>query len=66
MHSLHKTFLLSITLLVAALTSFSQQTYPTKLTVAKDGTGDYKTIQEAINAVETSFHERRWVNLPLV
>ncbi|MET0463881.1 MAG: pectinesterase family protein [Chitinophagaceae bacterium] len=51
MHSLHKNFLLSIALLVAALTSFSQQTYPTKLTVAKDGTGDYKTIQEAINAV---------------
>ncbi len=22
-------------------------------------------VQEAINAVETSFHERRWVDLPL-
>lgn len=28
-----------------------QQTYPSKLTVAQDGSGDYKTIQEAVNAV---------------
>ncbi len=38
-------------LILAAMTGFSQQTYPTKLTVAKDGSGDYKTIQEAVNAV---------------
>ncbi|MCG2613815.1 pectinesterase family protein [Terrimonas sp. NA20] len=51
MHSLNKNVFFSIAFLLAALISFSQQTYPTKLTVAKDGSGDYKTIQEAINAV---------------
>lgn len=30
---------------------FSQTVYPTTLTVAKDGSGNYKTIQEAINSV---------------
>jgi len=41
----------TVCLLLIAVTGFSQQTYPTKLTVAKDGSGDYKTIQEAVNAV---------------
>ena len=41
---------LSCILLFTALLAFSQ-TYPTQLTVAKDGSGDYKSIQEAINAV---------------
>src|ERR1041385_432597 len=27
------------------------QTFPTSFTVAKDGSGNYKTIQEAVNAV---------------
>ncbi|RYG45376.1 MAG: pectin esterase [Chitinophagaceae bacterium] len=40
-----------ITLLLVAITGFAQQTYPTKLIVAKDGSGDYRSIQEAINAV---------------
>lgn len=38
-------------LLCMAVACISQQTYPTKLTVAKDGSGNYQTIQEAINAV---------------
>lgn len=29
---------------------FAQQNYPSKLTVAADGSGDYRTIQEAVNA----------------
>jgi pectinesterase len=37
--------------LLSAIVGLAQQTYPAKLTVAKDGSGDYKTIQEAINAV---------------
>lgn len=42
------TFLLtSITLFVAAQT----QTFPKSFTVAKDGSGDFKTIQEAVNGV---------------
>ncbi len=32
--------------------------YPTLLSVAKDGTGDYKTIQEAINAVRDLAKQR--------
>lgn len=46
--------LLSITFLFAGwMSAFSQVpvTYPSTLTVAKDGSGNYKTIQEAINAV---------------
>lgn len=45
-----KVFLICI-VFISAINCFAQQTYPTKLTIAKDGTGDYKTIQEAINAV---------------
>jgi pectinesterase len=45
MRSLFTSFLLLISSLV-----FAQQNYPSKLTVATDGSGDYRTIQEAINA----------------
>jgi pectinesterase len=31
--------------------SYAQTCYPTELTVAQDGSGNYKTIQEAINSV---------------
>ncbi|RZJ77667.1 MAG: pectin esterase [Flavobacterium sp.] len=41
------TFFLFINLFATAQT----QTFPLKLTVAKDGSGDFKTIQEAVNAV---------------
>lgn len=38
--------------LMPGLTSLAQQTvYPSRFTVAKDGSGDFKTIQEAIFAV---------------
>jgi pectinesterase len=39
----------SLLLLISSLV-FAQQNYPSKLTVAADGSGDYRTIQEAINA----------------
>lgn len=45
MRSLFTSLLLLISSLVVA-----QQNYPSKLTVAADGSGDYRTIQEAINA----------------
>src|SRR5690349_18838570 len=32
--------------------------YPKELTVAQDGTGDYKTIQEAVNAVRDLSQEQ--------
>ncbi|RZK58027.1 MAG: pectin esterase [Pedobacter sp.] len=41
------TFFLFINLFATAQT----QSFPLKLTVAKDGSGDFKTIQEAVNAV---------------
>ena len=44
--------LLFYILLLVGYTGFSQpQVYPSSFTVAKDGSGNYKTIQEAINAV---------------
>lgn len=45
-----KPFCTLFTLLVTVL-SFAQQSYPSRLTVAKDGSGDYTTIQEAVDAV---------------
>lgn len=36
---------------IFAIVALAQQQYPSKLTVAQDGSGDYTTIQEAINAV---------------
>lgn len=44
-------YCLSFVLLLTVFAGFSQQVYPTKLTVAKDGSGDYASIQEAIDAV---------------
>lgn len=46
-----KRYLLIVFLTITAFAGFSQQQYPSNLVVAQDGTGDYKTIQEAINAV---------------
>lgn len=38
--------------LFVTLAGFAQtQTFPTSFTVAKDGSGDFKTVQEAVNAV---------------
>lgn len=43
---------LFILFLFSAVFAFAQTTiYPSKFTVAKDGSGDFKTIQEAVNAV---------------
>jgi pectinesterase len=36
----------------------AQQTWPTHLTVAQDGSGNYKTIQEAVNAMHDFSQER--------
>ena len=38
--------------------SVAQQTYPSTLTVAQDGSGNYKTIQEAINSVRDLGQQR--------
>jgi pectinesterase len=44
--------LINILLSLVTLSSFAQtQTFPTSFTVAQDGSGNFKTIQEAVNAV---------------
>lgn len=40
-----------LVLLCVNLVGFAQQKYPQTLTVSQDGTGDYRTIQEAVNSV---------------
>src|SRR5688572_24969738 len=41
-----------LSLLISCVTLFAQtSTYPTRITVAQDGSGNYKTIQEAINSI---------------
>ena len=46
-----KTLLSSIFLLITFSAIAQTQTFPTSFTVAKDGSGDFKTIQEAVMAV---------------
>jgi pectinesterase len=46
-----KQVLYTLSLLFSLSISAQQQTWPTRLTVAQDGSGNYKTIQEAVNAV---------------
>lgn len=46
-----KTLLSSIFLFVSLSAIAQTQTFPTSFTVAKDGSGDFKTIQEAVMAV---------------
>ena len=48
-----------LVLLVTVTTVFSQQqTYPKYLTVAQDGSGNFKTIQEAVNGMRDFSQER--------
>ncbi|MET3881286.1 pectinesterase [Chitinophagaceae bacterium OAS944] len=47
-----------ILILLLPVISFAQQTYPTHLVVAQDGSGNYKTIQEAVNAMRDFSQER--------
>jgi pectinesterase len=51
MKSLILFFLLSATLFIANAQTTAATVYPVRLVVAQDGSGDYKTIQEAVNAV---------------
>lgn len=47
-----------LTFLVSLTGAFAQQQYPKYLTVAQDGSGNYKTIQEAVNAMRDFSQER--------
>jgi pectinesterase len=51
-------FLFSSAMLMAQAT-----TYPTHFTVAQDGSGDFKTIQEAINAVRDLSQQQVTINI---
>ncbi|MEJ6980026.1 pectinesterase family protein [Pedobacter sp. P351] len=52
-------FLFNIILLVASIgTSIAQQTFPLSITVALDGSGNYKSIQEAVNSVRDLGQQR--------
>jgi len=51
MFKMMKLFLFIFTLLTPALLLAQGATFPASFTVAQDGTGDFKTIQEAVNAV---------------
>ena len=53
-----KKLLALITLLPFVTMAVAQQVWPTHLTVAQDGSGNYKTIQEAVNAMHDFSQER--------
>lgn len=46
-----QSFVLAMLLMIGMVSFAQPQTYPTYFVVAQDGTGNYKTIQEAVNAV---------------
>ncbi|WP_439698344.1 pectinesterase family protein [Mucilaginibacter sp. AW1-7] len=46
-----KLYLLILILMMPAMLQAQAVTYPNRFTVAQDGSGNYKTIQEAVNAV---------------
>src|SRR5690348_4713368 len=51
--------LIAFTILISFTTiAIAQQTWPTHLVVAQDGSGNYKTIQEAVNAIHDFSQER--------
>jgi len=59
-----KRLLLFILILFPATTLMAQPaTYPTHFTVAQDGSGDFKTIQEAINAVRDLSQQQVIINI---
>jgi len=53
-----KRFIVLAILIPLVSVAVAQQTWPTHLTVAQDGSGNYKTIQEAVNAMHDFSQER--------
>ena len=62
-----KSFVLIIFLACSVLCGYAQQVptaqYPKDITVAQDGSGNYKTIQEAVNAVRDLSQERVTIHI---
>lgn len=53
-----------LVLLISLSRAFAQNPeYPPSITVAQDGSGNYKTIQEAINAVRDLAHQRVTIHI---
>lgn len=53
-----KNYLLAVLLISVFSADAQPQTYPSSFTVAQDGTGNFRTIQEAINAVRDLSQQR--------
>ncbi len=60
---IQKKFLLAACLLLWCITGFTQVSYPKEITVAKDGSGHYKTIQEAVDALRAYSPEHNIVHI---
>jgi pectinesterase len=58
-----KLLLFTITLFASAMLMAQPATYPTHFTVAQDGSGDFKTIQEAVNAVRDLSQQQVIINI---
>jgi len=58
-----KLFALIVNLFIAASLLAQPATYPTHFTVAQDGSGDFKTIQEAVNAVRDLSQAKVTINI---
>jgi pectinesterase len=58
-----KLLLFTLTLFVSAMLIAQPATYPTHFTVAQDGSGDFKTIQEAVNAVRDLSQQQVIINI---
>jgi pectinesterase len=53
-----KSFVLAVLALAVLRAGAQPQTYPSSFSVAQDGTGNFRTIQEAINAVRDLSQQR--------
>lgn len=58
-----KLLLFTIILFSSAMLIAQTTTYPTHFTVAQDGSGDFKTIQEAVNAVRDLSQQQVTINI---
>ena len=56
-------YILAIFLITTFSISAQTLTNKTVLTVAQDGSGDYKTIQEAVNNVKDSLNKRTVITI---
>lgn len=58
-----KNYVLAVLVLAVLRVGAQPQTYPSSFTVAQDGTGNFRTIQEAINAVRDLSQQRVTIHI---